>query len=116
MVRYLCNAFSLSMLSRFRRAVVEVSEVDVYEFCDDAKISVSAVGHEQTAMMLMQICNYPVRVNRTQIHLNPGDELLVMQVLERLPEGRVLSNTELTELLDKGKIKFYKVRLISSEH
>jgi hypothetical protein len=55
----------------------------------------SAVGHEPTARFLSRLLGVTVLARRVAIKMQPGDEALVFRVLGRLPEGRVLSETEL---------------------
>jgi hypothetical protein len=56
---------------------------------------VSAVGHEATASFLSQLTGITIPVNRVQIQMKPRDKAIVFQVLQRLPEGKVLSEEEL---------------------
>jgi hypothetical protein len=58
----------------------------------------SAVGHESTAKLLTQILGFPITVNRIQIKLEKGDILIVFQLLQRLPEGKVLEASELEKI------------------
>ncbi len=51
----------------------------------------SAIGHAGAAALLSQLLGVPVPVDRVAIAMQPGDEALVLRMLERLPEGRVLS-------------------------
>ena len=55
----------------------------------------SAVGHEATANFLTQLTGIQVPVNRVQIQMRQGDKAIVFQVLQRLPEGKVLNEEEL---------------------
>jgi len=59
---------------------------------------VSAVGHAATAQVLSQILRLPVPCNRVQIKMEPGDCAIVFRLLQRLPEGKVLSKEELEAL------------------
>jgi hypothetical protein len=56
---------------------------------------VSAVGHEGTARFLSLLLLKEIPTNRTKIQMKPGDTALVIQILTRLPEGRVLNLEEL---------------------
>ena len=58
----------------------------------------SAIGHEGTAVLLYQITGIPVPTNRIAIKMQPGDTAIVFRVLERLPEGKVLSYEELKNI------------------
>ena len=57
---------------------------------------ISAIGHEGAAALLGDILCQPVSVNRTRVSLEPGDEALVLRLLERLPEGAVLTHDHLS--------------------
>lgn len=67
---------------------------------------VSAIGHEATARLLTHILGQAVAVNRQRIHMRPGDQALVLRLKQRLPEGRVLSFEEISELpFDLGLLR-----------
>jgi hypothetical protein len=59
---------------------------------------VSAIGHEGTAKLLSTILGMEVPVNRVQIQMQPGDDAIVFQVLQRLPEGVVLTEEQLKKI------------------
>lgn len=59
---------------------------------------VSAVGHEATARFLSARLGVTIPVNRIRASLAPGDRALVLRLLERLPENRVLSEAEMAAL------------------
>lgn len=52
---------------------------------------ISAVGHAGTAEWLGKLLGVPVPVNRIRAELRPGDCALVVRMVQRLPEGTVLS-------------------------
>jgi len=58
----------------------------------------SAVGHEATARVYTQLLGVEVKAERKAIKVRPGDAVLVGQLGQRLPEGRVLSKEELEAL------------------
>lgn len=107
-MRYITNAFSLSMIST-PTATLRVEKIPKEVFCQEARNAVSAVGHPATAQVLSTICGFPISANRVMITLQPGDTLLVFQILERLPEGKVLTASEVQQLVEQGKIAFFKV-------
>ena len=78
-------------------------------FCREAQNAVSAIGHEGTAAIISELCGFPISVNRVAITLQPGDVLLVFQLLTRLPEGKVLTAQEVQQLVEQGKVSFFKV-------
>ena len=50
----------------------------------------SAIGHAATAQFLSQRLGQPVPCQREAIHMQPGDQALVLRLLQRLPEGALL--------------------------
>ena len=111
MVTFLANAFSLNML-KLPSAVLYVKEVgisDVKELL--AKEFISAIGHEATADVLSQLLGIQIPVNRIPIKLENGDTVIVFQLLQRIPEGKILSKEELQQLIQQGQAKFYRVRV-----
>lgn len=59
---------------------------------------VSALGHEGAAAFLSARLGRPIPVNRVRVGLRPGDRALVLRLLERLPENRILSEAEMAAL------------------
>jgi hypothetical protein len=58
----------------------------------------SAIGHEGTATLLSKLLGIEIPVNRVAIKMQPGDRAVVFQVLQRLPEGAVLTEEELRKI------------------
>ena len=105
------NAFSPSMLTEKSVAVafreVTLSEInELLNYCPNC-IFESAIGHESTAKLLSELLKVKVPVCRRSIQLTENTILVIVNVSERLPEGKVLSSEELGELLRHGKIRFY---------
>jgi len=94
---YVSNAFSLGMLSGN-------SVIKVVELTNDQAISLlkgdfqSAVGHQATVDFIKGLTGIDVPVNRVSLSLKPGDQLLVLQLQSRLPEGKVLSEDEMKQI------------------
>ena len=103
---YLANAFSLSMLNT--PSTVKIEEAAVGRVKDLLKTFESAIGHESTAEFLTRLLGIPVPVRRVAIQLAPGDTLVVFQLLQRLPEGKVLSSGELANF----PYKFFIVHVL----
>ncbi|WP_343577752.1 YddF family protein [Mycobacterium sp.] len=59
---------------------------------------VSAVGHPATAEFLSQILGVPIPTSRMAIRMAPGDSAIVFRILERLPEGKILSVEEIQRI------------------
>ena len=115
-MRYVCNTFTLSMLPL--PAVGEAKcHILVVHALDPARARqwllegefASAVGHEGAADLLSALTGVEIPVQRRQITLQPHDELLVVQVLTRLPEGRVLTGDEMRQMWSEGKVQLLLV-------
>jgi len=112
------NAFSLSMLKL--SALVSVHEISKEELektiefirgqVAKGKLQIySVVGHESTAKLLTNLLGVEIKVNRERYVMDESDILFVMQLLVRLEPGRELNLSDLQQLLDEGKVKFYLV-------
>ena len=72
------------------------------EYCFDGPLSLdaarafvtqdahSAIGHAGAAEFLSTRLHIDVPCQRSAIHMQPGDQALVLRLLDRLPEGQVL--------------------------
>ncbi|MCG6940637.1 MAG: YddF family protein [Thiohalocapsa sp.] len=58
----------------------------------------SAVGHASSAAFLSQLLGMAVPVNRVSVAMEAGDAALVLRLRGRLPEGAVLSATEMAQV------------------
>lgn len=52
----------------------------------------SAIGHDGAASFLSQCLGVAVRCQRDTIRMQPGDQALVLRLLERQPEGALLDS------------------------
>lgn len=59
---------------------------------------VSAIGHEATAKLMSMLTSVEIPVNRISIKMLKGDFAIVFRLLQRLPEGKVLSIEELKKI------------------
>jgi len=59
---------------------------------------VSAIGHESTARLISKKLGIQVSANRIQIKAKKGDKIIVLQLLQRLPEGKILTEEELQQI------------------
>lgn len=101
---YLANAFSLQMLDTDKATAVSVKPISI----DAVKTAgfVSAVGHQDTAMVLTDMLGKNVPCNRVSLKLTPLDTLIVAQIVGgRLPAGT-------TKLPDGFKMQFLKVTIL----
>jgi hypothetical protein len=55
----------------------------------------SAIGHEASAAFLSAVLGIEVPARRVSVAMEPGDQALVLRLMQRLPEGNVLSETDL---------------------
>ncbi len=58
----------------------------------------SAIGHEATAHLLSLLLGLVIPCQRIAITMQPQDEALVLRLMTRLPEGKVLEEKELAGL------------------
>ena len=99
---YLLNAFSLNMLDFDRKKtidvrVVKIDEKEARKWLENNQF-ISAVGHESTAKIISQKLGMEVKPNRIMVKMKEGDIAIVFQLLQRLPEGKVLSEQELQQI------------------
>ena len=59
---------------------------------------VSAVGHEASAHLLSKILGIEIPYNRVAIRMQKGDVAVVLWLLQRLPEGKILSDEEISKI------------------
>ncbi|MEM1695139.1 MAG: DUF1874 domain-containing protein [Desulfurococcaceae archaeon] len=116
-MKYLVNSISLNMfnLSSDVGIKLHVKHMNTEDFCKEIDEATSAIGHQATAQLLMSLCGKQISMNRVEVKINDKDELLVVQLLTRLPEGKVLSFEEIAKLLNNGLIKLLKVRVRITE-
>ncbi|MEM3423742.1 MAG: DUF1874 domain-containing protein [Nitrososphaeria archaeon] len=116
MTTYIGNSFTLSMLkpqqllegvtiTARRITLEEVKEKLGGQF-------VSCIGHGSTAEFISQLLGIKIPMNRIQIKLEKEDELIVIQVMERIEEGKVLSREEIESMYKNEKIHFFLVRIV----
>ena len=111
-MKYLANAFSLNMLpSTIDNVSIKIEKVSLEEARRILKdeIFISAVGHAGTADILSNLLNKKVTFNRIEVSLkDSSDIIIIFQLKGRLPEGAVLSQSE----IEKLEYTFYKISLI----
>jgi len=112
MVTYLVNAFSLNMVNT-DRLYMRIDRVDADKFCSELRTRIdnnelqNAIGHDSTMAIVNSLCSVNMNVNRVSVKANDNDELLIIMIGERLQEGKVLSENEIKEMMNKGKVNFY---------
>ena len=112
---WITSAFSLSMVVvsgevEARLKVRTVSTVEARQLLSENRWQ-SAVGHEATARIVSKVLGVEVPAERRQVRLEEGDRVLVFQLLQRLPEGKVLGEEELAEIVRSQKWRFVLVEV-----
>jgi hypothetical protein len=59
---------------------------------------ISAIGHEASAQILSDLLHIPIPTQRIRVAMQAGDQALIFRLLERLPEGKILTLAELQQL------------------
>jgi len=100
------NAFSVNMVEKSDIfAIIKLDINRAKSVIDSARKSnteiVSIVGHESTAKLLSKILGIDIPVNRANYRISENDMLLVFTVSERLPEGKVLTDEEISQYINK---------------
>ncbi len=100
---YLTNAFSLSMIDYDKFLIafekINVDQVkDLFELAEKTKAEIiTAIGHKSTAEFLSKLLNTNIPVERKMVKLDKGDYIIVFQLLQRLPEGKILTEDEIKD-------------------
>lgn len=56
---------------------------------------ISAIGHQASAELLTQHLNIKIPINRISVTMQTGDQALVLRLLQRLPEGKILTTEQM---------------------
>lgn len=104
---YLCNAFSIAMLSSFP-VRIEIWKIPIEEArraLADEKFE-SAIGHADVARILEGMLDMSIPINRVSVRLTEADTVIVAQYVgPRLPEGA-------TKLPEGARIEFFQVSIV----
>ena len=73
---------------------------------------VNAVGHEGTARLLSELLDIDIKPVRRKVLLEPGDRAIL---LDRLPEGKVLTEEELSKVQYKFILAYVKEKTLMEE-
>ena len=112
MGKYLVNGFSSNMLSQ--PSDVSFKLIDEQEFCMNVTDSINAIGYDGTIGLINMLCGTHISTNRISIKVQPTDVVYIFGLATRLPEGKVLTRDELSQLLHDGKIQFWKATIFIS--
>ena len=103
MAIYLCNAFSMNMVSVEDFTLIRARKVTPADVPQNA---ISAIGHADTARVVSGILGYEVPANRMNVSLEKDDVLFVAQYKgPRLPEGA-------TQLPEGATLEFIEITFI----
>ncbi|CAC93984.1 DUF1874 domain-containing protein [Sulfolobus islandicus rod-shaped virus 1] len=107
---YLANAFSINMLTKFPTKVV-IDKIDRLEFCEniDNEDIINSIGHDSTIQLINSLCGTTFQKNRVEIKLEKEDKLYVVQISQRLEEGKILTLEEILKLYESGKVQFFEI-------
>jgi len=109
---YLANAFSLTMLPENFSGSIEVKNISTEEASDLLRGEFqSCVGHESTAQLLTEKLAVHVECRRVSISIQPGDTLIVAQLMGERKEYRDMSREE----IEAYPVQFFLVRIVSHE-
>jgi hypothetical protein len=67
---------------------------------------VSAIGHESTARLLTRMLGFEVKTQRVSVTAGEADAIVAFTLNFRLPEGRVLSDAELENIVASRQYSF----------
>ena len=110
---YLLNApiVPIDMNRKCVAIVTRVSDVEyIKKFIEFWRVSgmevVSAIGHESTARLLTKMLGFEVKTQRISITAGEGDIIVAFTLNFRLPEGKVLSDAELENIVASRQYSF----------
>jgi hypothetical protein len=117
---YLLNA-PVVPIPENRKCVVVVTK---YSDVDDVKRliemwteggmeMVSAIGHESTARLLSKMLGFEVKPQRISVTADGGDIIVAFTLGFRLPEGKLLSDAELEEIVASKQFSFTTIDILS---
>jgi hypothetical protein len=104
----LLNAISISMVPE--GGTIEIRPISLEEVKRLVQGGFqSYIGHPSTAQLLTTLLGVEVPVNRAMFVATAPTTAVVVSLLERLPEGKVLGPEEMQKLYEAGKVRFYLV-------
>lgn len=100
---YLLNSPIITSFGSYEYRPITCEEAR--EIVNNAGEFISAIGHSSTSMLLSKILGVEVKTNRISIKMEENDRAIIIRVLERLEEGRILCEEEVEALWKEGKIE-----------
>jgi len=100
------------MLSK--NADISFETISNEEFCKAVPVADNAIGHDGTVSLINTLCETQITTNRIAIKVQPTDVVYIINIATRLPEGKILDRDELIQLLEGGKIQFWKATVFPS--
>ena len=98
---YILNSLIVPVnFDKYPEARIRLNKISL----EDAKVIlennkfISAVGHEGSAQLLSRLLGIPIQVNRISVYFEKGDIGIHFFLKQRLPEGKILSDEELSKL------------------
>jgi len=109
---YVANAFSLGMLPETTVSIQAkpITLEEARKLLSENEFK-SVVGHEGTAIVLSKLLKLHVPFNRQAIKLEEGDTIIVFQLRFRLPEGAVLTQNDLMNILENRLYSLWVVEV-----
>lgn len=92
---YIINS---SVLTNFGSYVYSEITVEEIRSILEKESYISAIGHEEIAILLSRILNIEILVNRITISQMPGDKLIVIKPKPRLELDRNYSDKDIEEI------------------
>jgi hypothetical protein len=72
---------------------------------------INAIGHSSTVELVNSLLELKLEVSRINVKLEKGDDVIIIQIKEPLPEGKILSYDEVFQMFLKNKIQYDLVRV-----
>jgi hypothetical protein len=108
----LLNAVSASMLPSGGSITLEPIGVEKARAIIQGKKIISYIGHPATATVLGQLLGINVETNRSMFIATKPTIGILISIMERLPEGKILNEQELNSLVQQGKVKLFLVTIV----
>ena len=94
MTVYILNSPILTNFGEYRYEPISVEKARAILFGGEF---VSAIGHESTAKFLSKLLGVAIPANRVAVKMEAGDKAIVFKIKQRLSEGIVLTEQELSK-------------------